>query len=243
MIELRHVSKRIRSGKGWITAVSDLSLRVEMGDRIAILGPSASGKSTALRLLNGADEISSGTAVRDLRASWPIPQSTFLNGILTVVANARFIARLYGMNQERYLEQVLEFSELKSQARSKVASLTGLQRNQLGFALGLFADFDVYLFDESIGVGGVDFREKCTRAIKYLASTRSIVIATGSPAIAKEYCDQSYVINRGVSTYYNDMDEACSVLEALKAATKAEKAEEAQAQPEEEKPDDLLEFL
>ncbi len=65
MITLEHISKTYRQGNADIHVLSDVSLRIEKGERVAIVGASGSGKSTLLSLMSGLDNPDSGTVSID----------------------------------------------------------------------------------------------------------------------------------------------------------------------------------
>jgi putative ABC transport system ATP-binding protein len=64
-LEIRHLGKRLPSGGRELTILDDVSLSVEPGSSVAILGPSGSGKSTLLGLMAGLDRPSSGEVLLD----------------------------------------------------------------------------------------------------------------------------------------------------------------------------------
>src|SRR5512145_3519240 len=65
MIELRSVSKTVKSGDHLLTILHPIDLTVPSGQRVAIVGPSGSGKSTLLGLIAGLDAPTSGSVVID----------------------------------------------------------------------------------------------------------------------------------------------------------------------------------
>ncbi|MCM2269991.1 MAG: ABC transporter ATP-binding protein [Thermoanaerobaculia bacterium] len=73
-LELRHVSKRLRSGERQLTIVDSVDLAVEPGEFVAVLGPSGSGKSTLLGLAAGLDRPSSGAVLLDGQPIHDLPE-------------------------------------------------------------------------------------------------------------------------------------------------------------------------
>jgi putative ABC transport system ATP-binding protein len=65
MLEVRNVSKIYGEGTAKVVALNDVSLQVNSGDFIAIMGPSGSGKSTLLNIIGGLDSPSSGEVILD----------------------------------------------------------------------------------------------------------------------------------------------------------------------------------
>src|SRR6476646_7773545 len=111
MIELKNVSVRTRGTMNPVP-LTDINLRVEAGQRVAILSPKSGGVSLILDVICGANAPFSGSVTRTGRISWPIPSGAFFHRHQTYVANARFFARLYEVDQNSYISEVLELADV-----------------------------------------------------------------------------------------------------------------------------------
>jgi len=86
LLELRHVSRVHGSGPAAVTALDDVSLSVQPGELVAVMGPSGSGKSTLLNLAGGLDQPTAGDVLVDGQ----------ILGVLTMRALARIRRRSVG---------------------------------------------------------------------------------------------------------------------------------------------------
>lgn len=155
-------AERVTRRFGSFTAVSDLSLRVDPGTTYGLLGPSGCGKTTLIRILTGLVRPDSGAArVLDrapadasvrVRVGY-MPQTAALYEELTARQNIAFFAAIYGANDRRRVEELLDLVELRTRADVPVANLSGGMRNRTSLACALVHRPSVLFLDEpTVGV-------------------------------------------------------------------------------------------
>ena len=164
MIDLAHVSRSF----GARTVVDDVSLRVEAGAILTVVGTSGSGKTTLLRMINRLVEPSAGTvriAGRDVRS---VPPHLLRRGIgyaiqghglfphRTVAENIGVVPRLLGWDRRRIAARVDELLGLfrldPALYRDRLpAALSGGEQQRIGVARALAAEPPILLMDEPFG--------------------------------------------------------------------------------------------
>jgi osmoprotectant transport system ATP-binding protein len=163
MIELAGVTKRF----GDAVAVDDLSLKVEQGEVVVLLGTSGCGKTTTLRMINRLVEPTSGTITVDGRDVSTLAAHELRRGIgyviqqaglfphRTVLDNVTTVPRLLGWDKRRRKARAMELLEVvgldASLATKFPAQLSGGQQQRVGVARALAADPPVLLMDEPFG--------------------------------------------------------------------------------------------
>jgi capsular polysaccharide transport system ATP-binding protein len=195
-----------------------LSLHVGDRSRVGVLGTSKSGKTTLLRLICGTKAPDYGTVTRDVRVSWPIPLSSFLVGTHTLARNIRFIARLYGINDEDLSRRIAEMVELTEFLNTPLSKCPKTVRPRLAFALGVGLDFDLYLFDGSFAPADKPFKEKAAEISTARMAGRGFVVATSVPAEVEKNCESAYVLEAGRATYFARAKDAVEHFKQLLAA-------------------------
>lgn len=166
MVHLNKVSKTYDSGRHF--AVKDVSLRVERGEFVVLLGESGCGKTSTLKMINRLIEASSGTitvAGRDITTIDPVLlrrsigyvfQEVGLFPHLTVMENAAAVPRLLGWSKGSSRDKARELLEMVGLDPGQFGSrlpdkLSGGQRQRVGVARALAASPEVMLMDEPFG--------------------------------------------------------------------------------------------
>lgn len=208
MIRLEKVTKRFRVGRNVKTVCRDVSLDVPAGVSLGILGRNGAGKSTLLRMMSGTAAPSSGRIVREGRISWPLGFSGSFHQALTGAQNVRFVARIYGADEEELIEYVQDFAELGESLYAPVRTYSSGMRARLAFGVSMGVRFDVYLVDEITAVGDANFRKKCQQVFREKLASSDVYMVSHSDSTIREYCNAAAVLEDGRLFYYSDVDEA-----------------------------------
>ncbi len=159
-VELRKVSKRFGDGA---EAVKDVTLTIDDGELVVLVGSSGCGKSTLLRLLAGLDTVSEGEILIDgSRVNEATPQQrnvamVFQNYALyphmTVRANLEFPLRMSGTARARIKARVGEIADilqLSGLMHRRPGQLSGGQRQRVAMGRALVREPSVFLLDEPL---------------------------------------------------------------------------------------------
>jgi osmoprotectant transport system ATP-binding protein len=166
MIELTDVCKSFDAGRTY--AVRDVSLTVEPGETLVLLGSSGCGKTTTLKMINRLVEASSGAikvdgrnvlhhdVLRLRRSIGYVFQGIGLFPHMTIEANVSVVPRLLGWSRDRWAPRVRELLELvdlepDASLRRYPHHLSGGQQQRVGVARALAADPKYLLMDEPFG--------------------------------------------------------------------------------------------
>lgn len=222
MIVLDSVGKSYpaRGRRQWV--FRHLTWTVERGQRWALFGANGQGKSTLLRVVAGAEDPCEGRVVRRMSVSWPLAFGGGFQGGLTGADNIRFIARLYGVEERRAVEQAEAFAKLGTQLDEPFMTYSSGMRARLAFAASLVVDFDCLLVDEVLAVGDASFRQRCQSALQKMTANKALIMTTHMPEIARDYCDRSAVLDGGrLYTYTNVDDGIAHYYQLMQAAALA----------------------
>lgn len=208
MIVLENVVKRYHTRQGANTVLNGISLQINPGEKVGILGRNGAGKSTLIRLISGAERPTSGSITRGMTVSWPLAFGGAFQGSLTGLDNLRFICRVYGTSTEDKIPYVLDFSELGKYLREPVKTYSAGMRARLAFAISMVVEFDCFLIDEIIAVGDSRFHEKCRHELFEKRKNRAMIIVSHQPEEIRAHCNTILVLDQGRIEKFNNIDEA-----------------------------------
>ncbi|MEA1071991.1 ABC transporter ATP-binding protein [Sphingomonas sp. LY29] len=215
MITCEDLNKSYPMGRGRKHVLKGLNLSVSPGEKVGLLGRNGAGKTTLIKLIGGVELPTSGKITRRMSVSWPLGFGGGFQGSLTGYDNARFISRIYGHDYSTIKDYVEDFSELGKQLQMPVKTYSSGMRARLAFALSLVIEFDCYLIDEVILVGDQSFHRKCHYELFEKRADRTLILASHSAELIREFCDRAMVLHDGKGTTYGDVNEALEIYDKL----------------------------
>jgi ABC-2 type transport system ATP-binding protein len=207
MIEAKSLCKRY----GPITAVEDLSFKVDAGQILGFLGPNGAGKSTTMRMLTGFLTPTSGEALingidisrNPVEASKHIgylPEGAPSYGEMTVRQFLRFVGRARLIEKaelETSVERALQKLNLSAVGHQPIETLSKGFKRRVGLAQAIIHDPQILILDEP--TDGLDPNQKheVRRLIRAMAKDKIIVISTHILEEVEALCNRVMIISGG----------------------------------------------
>jgi capsular polysaccharide transport system ATP-binding protein len=199
----------------WKRVLRDISLTVEPGEKIALLGRNGAGKSTLIRLIAGIEMPTVGKIERTMSVSWPVGLEGGVGGSMTGNDNIRFVARVYNKPFQEMRDFVDDFAQLGHFLSEPVKTYSTGMRARLNFGLSFAVDFDCYLIDEVIAAGDARFQHRSHEILFESRKDRSLILASHMPHIIRSYCSRAVVLHRGRAKVFDDLDLAVEIYNDL----------------------------
>jgi ABC-2 type transport system ATP-binding protein len=207
VIEVQHVSKRY----GRVTAVDDVSFRVERGEILGFLGPNGAGKTTTMRILTGYMPASDGKALiagfdvftnplEAKRRTGYLPETPPLYPDMTVREYLDFVARIKGVppkERKTRVAGVMDRTRIADMAERHCAKLSKGYKQRVGLAQALIHNPEVLILDEP--TAGLDPKQiiETRQLIRSLAGDHTIVLSTHILPEVSQTCQRVVIINKG----------------------------------------------
>lgn len=224
---------QLRPSEFW--ALRDISIRVERGEAVGIIGLNGSGKTTLLRLLAGQllpdeGEIRVGgstAALIDLTAGFRMSatgrDNIFLKGAMLGRSRSEMHAAF---------DDIVGFTELDDAIEAPVSSYSSGMLMRLAFAINLASEPDILLIDETLAVGDFKFRQKCLARLREIRERACFILVSHSMGDIKRFCSRVIVLHKGRIVFEGDPEDGIDFYETMDVANQTpEKRVEAILKP------------
>jgi len=207
MIEVSNLTKRYRD----LTAIEDLTFKVEKGEILGFLGPNGAGKSTTMRILTGFQPATSGTAkvagfdvfeqpLEVKKRIGYLPEIPPVYPDMTVAAYLRFVAELKGVARKARadeVDRVAQAAKVSHVMDRMIANVSKGYRQRVGIAQALLGSPDVLILDEpTVGLDPSQILE-VRDLVRGLAGLHTVILSTHILQEVTATCDSVLIIARG----------------------------------------------
>lgn len=217
LFKKENFNKRIQALKG-------VSLQVEYGEVLGVIGSNGSGKSSLMRVIGGIIPPTSGEVGVNGRVETLLALGVGFNRELSGRENIFLGGLASGMSKkdiEGKIEQIIEFSELKEFIDMPMRTYSSGMASRLGFSLALSVEPDILLIDEALATGDAHFKEKSLNKVLSLKNeNRALILVSHALATIEEIADRVLWLEKGEVRMIGEPKEVVKAYkEALKVGT------------------------
>jgi ABC-type polysaccharide/polyol phosphate transport system ATPase subunit len=163
----RSMSKAVRNDYRWV--LKDVSLDLEPGGTLGLIGINGSGKTTLLKIISKVTYQSAGLCQVQGRIGALLSVTSGIHPDLTGRENVFLYGSVLGMRRKithQRFDQIVEFAGLEDAIDRQVKFFSLGMQMRLGFSIAAFLEPDILLVDEVLSVGDANFQTKCIGRIE-----------------------------------------------------------------------------
>ena len=182
-------------------ALERVSLSVEHGEFLGVVGRNGSGKSTLLKCMAGIYRADEGAIYVDGRLSAFIELGVGFNPDLPARDNVLINGTMLGLTPreaKRRYDSVIDFAELREFEHLKIKNYSSGMLVRLAFAVMIHVDAEILLVDEVLAVGDAAFQQKCFDEFYRLRDDgRTVILVTHDMGAVERFCDRAVLLEKG----------------------------------------------
>jgi len=195
------IIKNIFSKKIQFHALNNISLTIQKGDVIGIIGENGAGKTTLLKVISqvlypdkGSIKINGKvSSLMSLGAGF-LPT---LSGRENIYINGVFLG-LSRKELDQRIDNIIQFSGIEDFIDTPIRYYSSGMKARLGFSIAVHTDPEILVVDEIIAAGDKEFRQKAQDKMKeFMMKAKAIVIASHSMKLLKQLCNRCLWLEKG----------------------------------------------
>jgi len=194
-------------------ALSDVSVTINRGEVVGIIGLNGSGKSTLLKIISGILKPSEGNVSVKGTISPLIELGAGFDFDLTTRENIFLNGSVLGFDRafmkEKY-DEILDFAELRAFEHVAIKNFSSGMVARLGFAIATLVRPDILIVDEILAVGDAPFQKKCEKRIAdMMAGGTTVLIVSHSIDQIERLCSRVIWLDHGNVRKVGNAKELC----------------------------------
>lgn len=192
-------------GNKWakkLRALNNLSFEINKGETVGIVGHNGAGKSTLMKLIAGVSYPTEGKLTVNGTVAPLIELGAGFQYDLNGYENIYLNGAILGMQKKEIdavLQDIIEFSGIKDFLHEPLKRFSTGMVMRLAFAIAVHTKADIYLIDEVLAVGDMEFQRKCLQRLTEIKENKDkiIIYISHDEKSVKEFCDRAILLEHG----------------------------------------------
>jgi lipopolysaccharide transport system ATP-binding protein len=184
-----------------IWALNDVSIAIQQGEALGIIGRNGAGKSTLLKILSQVTAPTSGEVKVKGRIASLLEVGTGFHPELTGRENIYLNGAILGMNREetrRKFDEIVDFSGVEKFIDTPVKRYSSGMYVRLAFAVAAHLESEILIVDEVLAVGDAEFQRKCLGKMGDVAHEgRTVLFVSHNMGAVKNLCESCVWLDKG----------------------------------------------
>ncbi len=205
-------SKNVKLNERFL-ALDDISLQVNKGEAVGIIGHNGAGKSTLLKLLSRVTAPTKGTISFNGRIASMLEVGTGFHPELTGRENVYMNGAILGMTKEEITEkfdEIVAFAEMEKFIDTPVKRYSSGMYVKLAFAVAAHLDSEILIMDEVLAVGDMKFQQKCLGKMSEAANRegKTVLYVSHNMNTIRQLCNRCIVLDHGKIIFDGEVEKA-----------------------------------
>lgn len=189
-------------------ALKNLTVAIESGEAVGVLGKNGAGKSTLLKIITGVVKPTSGTVEINGKISAILELNSGFDDELSGYENIFVKGAVLGFSKkemEANLEEIISFADIGEHLYQPVRTYSSGMKSRLGFAIAVNVNPDILIVDEALAVGDDVFKTKCLEKMsEFKRQGKTIFFVSHSIFTVKSFCSKCMWIKNGELIEYGE---------------------------------------
>jgi lipopolysaccharide transport system ATP-binding protein len=196
-------------------ALKEISIEVQPGESIGIIGRNGAGKSTLLKILSKITPPTKGKIISRGRIASLLEVGTGFHPELTGRENIFFNGSLLGMKRKEIgskFDEIVDFSSTEKFLDTPLKHYSNGMQLRLAFSVAAFLEQEILIIDEVLAVGDSIFQQKCIQKMSEInREGRTLLFVSHNLSLIRAICKSAFVLERGQKTFEGNTETAVEI--------------------------------
>ena len=204
--------KSKKSTSNYVYALKNVSLELNKGEVLGIIGKNGAGKSTLLKIISRITAPTKGYIKANGTIASLLEVGTGMHPEMTARENVYLNGAILGMRKfdiDRKFDSIIDFAGCNMFVDTPVKRFSSGMRVRLGFAVAAFLEPDILVVDEVLAVGDAEFQKKAVGKIQDISNERgrTILFVSHNMHSVQNLCSRVCILDKGMLTYNGSVNQ------------------------------------